>query len=85
MRKSPAKAKSEDSPAYISTIAHTAMPGGGCAARWSEIHPFRFPLNPMRVKYVAGNEFQLNESTKSPHLCARFVITWPAPGHKLGE
>ncbi len=26
MRKSPAKAKSEDSPAYISTQAHAALP-----------------------------------------------------------
>lgn len=33
MRKSPAKAKSEDSPAYISTPAHAALPSHADALR----------------------------------------------------
>ena len=39
MRKQPAKAKSEDNPAYISTIAHTALPGHSDALRALEGMP----------------------------------------------
>ena len=39
MRKSPAKAKSEDSPAYISTPAHAAMPSHADALRALEGMP----------------------------------------------